>query len=194
MFVIVFGSTNMDSSVINSWIFYPTSNGFLVFTLINNYTLYFWHLEIWQHWCFPQFYHSRIEVLQNCSAIFVYQFLLWEMIWRKVITREQDQTVNRKSVNYMISYTFGQGRNKLRNRIDECDVIRFVSMTSLGSRAAPDCRTGQSRGRYCARAASILPPEPTHQTATWTLIKQRGGGRDQVLSRPQLMTSFMNGT
>ena len=31
----------MDSSVINSWIFYPTSNGFLVVTLINNYTLYY---------------------------------------------------------------------------------------------------------------------------------------------------------
>jgi hypothetical protein len=45
-----------------------------------------------------------------------------------------------------------QGSNKLRNRIDVCDVIRFVSMTSLGSRAAPDCRTGQNKGRYCARA------------------------------------------
>ena len=41
VFVIVFGSTNMHSSVINSWIFYPTSNGFLVVTLINNYTLYY---------------------------------------------------------------------------------------------------------------------------------------------------------
>jgi hypothetical protein len=30
-----------------------------------------------------------------------------------------------------------QGRNKLRNKIDECDVIRFVSMTSLGSSTAP---------------------------------------------------------
>ena len=48
--------------------------------------------------------------------------------------------------------TLDQGSNKLRNRIDVCDVIRFVSMTSLGSRAAPDCRTGQSKGRYCARA------------------------------------------
>ena len=49
-----------------------------------------------------------------------------------------------------------QGRNKLRNRIDDCDVIRFVSMTSLGSTAAPDCPTGHSKGRYCARVASIL--------------------------------------
>ena len=47
-----------------------------------------------------------------------------------------------------------QGSNKLRNRIDVSDVIRFVSMTSLGSRAAPDCRTGQSKGRYCARLQS----------------------------------------
>jgi hypothetical protein len=31
-------------------------------------------------------------------------------------------------------------------------------MMSLGSIAAPDCRTGQSKGRYRARAASILPP------------------------------------
>ena len=46
MFVIVFGSTNMERSVINSWIFYSTSNGFLVVTLINNYTLYFWPLEL----------------------------------------------------------------------------------------------------------------------------------------------------
>ena len=30
----------MHSSVINSWIFYPTSNGFLVVNLINNYTLF----------------------------------------------------------------------------------------------------------------------------------------------------------
>ena len=39
VFVIVFGSTNMDSSVINSWIFYPTSNSFLVATLIPNNSL-----------------------------------------------------------------------------------------------------------------------------------------------------------
>ena len=31
----------------------------------------------------------------------------------------------------------------------------FVSMTSLCLTAAPDCRTGQSRGRYHARAASF---------------------------------------
>ena len=28
------------------------------------------HLAIWQKWCFGQFYHPRIEVLQNCSASF----------------------------------------------------------------------------------------------------------------------------
>ena len=30
-----------------------------------------WHVAIWQNWCFGQFYQSRIEVLQNCSAFFV---------------------------------------------------------------------------------------------------------------------------
>ena len=33
-----------------------------------------WHLAIWQNWSFGQFYHSRIEVLQNCSP-FLCQFL-----------------------------------------------------------------------------------------------------------------------
>jgi hypothetical protein len=57
-------------------------------------------------------------------------------------------------IHVIVIHTIGtkQGRNKLRNRIDVCDVIRFVSMTSSGSRAAPDCHTGQSKGRYCARA------------------------------------------
>ena len=56
--------------------------------------------------------------------------------------------------NYFMMLFKGQnqGSNKLRNRIDVCDVIRFVSMTSLGSIAAPDCRTGQNKGRYRARA------------------------------------------
>ena len=36
------------------------------------------------------------------------------------------------------------------------DIIRFVSMTSLGSLAAPHCHTGQSKGRYHARSVSIL--------------------------------------
>ena len=39
-----------------------------------------WLLSIWQSWCFGQFYHSRIEVLHNCSA-FLCQFLWWEDIW-----------------------------------------------------------------------------------------------------------------
>ena len=33
---------------------------------------------------------------------------------------------------------------------EQCDVIRFVSMTSLGSTPDPDCRTSQSKGRYRA--------------------------------------------
>ena len=34
--------------------------------------------------------------------------------------------------------------------LKQCDVIRFVSMTSLCSIAAPDCCTSQSKGRYPA--------------------------------------------
>ena len=33
--------------------------------------LTFIHLAIWQNWCFGQFYHKRIDVLQNCSVFFV---------------------------------------------------------------------------------------------------------------------------
>ena len=35
------------------------------------------------------------------------------------------------------------------------DVIRFVSVTSLCSTVAPDCRTGKSKGRYCKQDCSI---------------------------------------
>ena len=35
------------------------------------------------------------------------------------------------------------------------DVIRFISMTSLGLTPAPDCRTVQSRGRFCKPVASF---------------------------------------
>ena len=43
--------------------------------------------------------------------------------------------------------------NKLDIRIFilKCDVIRFVSMTSSGSIAAPSCRISQSKGRYHTR-------------------------------------------
>ena len=36
--------------------------------LCSNTELNIWHLAIWQNWCFCHFYHSKIEVLQNCSA------------------------------------------------------------------------------------------------------------------------------
>ena len=46
-----------------------------------------------------------------------------------------------------------QGRNRLRNRIKAIEVIRFVSMTSLGSIAAPDCHTGKKTDILNARAS-----------------------------------------
>ena len=39
----------------------------------------------------------------------------------------------------------------------QCDVIRFVSMTSLGSIAAPNYPTGQSKGRYRAHGFNSIP-------------------------------------
>ena len=33
-------------------------------------------MAIWQNWCFGHFYHSRIEVLQNCSACLSVSFSL----------------------------------------------------------------------------------------------------------------------
>ena len=50
-----------------------------------------------------------------------------------------------------------QGRNTLRNRIEVTWPFRFVSTTTLGSTAAPDCRTGRSIGRKRASAASFTP-------------------------------------
>ena len=50
----------------------------------------------------------------------------------------------------MISWNQQQGLE-----MKQCDVIRFVSMTSLCSTAAPDCRTSHSKGRYCTRVPSI---------------------------------------
>ena len=41
---------------------------------------------------------------------------------------------------------------RLRSEIESVCIIRFVSMTSLCLTAAPDCRTKQSKGRYCMRA------------------------------------------
>ena len=37
-----------------------------------------WHLAIWQSSCLDQFNHSRIEVLQNCSAFVCVRFSLVE--------------------------------------------------------------------------------------------------------------------
>jgi hypothetical protein len=62
-------------------------------------------------------------------------------------------------------------------------------MMSLGSRAAPDCRTGQSKGRYCVRAASFLPPDLSllHDIYMYLIYFQDSGhtnlARHRVLSR-----------
>ena len=57
----------------------------------------------------------------------------------------------------------------------QCDVIRFVSMTSLCSTAAPDCHTRQIKGRYPALAASfpvvvVAPICPTIVIIVWAWL------------------------
>ena len=53
------------------------------------------------------------------------------------------------------------------------EVIRFVSMKSVGSIAAPDCRTSQSKGRYCARTCTASFPVVVEFVTTcfklWTI-------------------------
>ena len=40
-----------------------------------------WHFANWQSLCFGQFYHFRIEVLQNCWPVYVCQIPWWDKIW-----------------------------------------------------------------------------------------------------------------
>ena len=61
----------------------------------------------------------------------------------KEITDGVPISSNQPSISNLVSLM--QGRKRLS------DVIRFVSMTSLCLTAAPDCRTSQSKGRYCMR-------------------------------------------
>ena len=60
-----------------------------------------WHLAFWQNWCFGQFYHSKNEVFQNCSAFFVSISLVrlkFERIKRKSRSEKSSQGVESSHV------------------------------------------------------------------------------------------------
>ena len=40
-----------------------------------------WHLAIWKNWCFGQFYHSRIQVLQIAQLMALVIFVLVSLMW-----------------------------------------------------------------------------------------------------------------
>ena len=39
-----------------------------------------WHLAIWQNWCFGQFYHSKIEVLQIAQLLAIFIFVSFSLV------------------------------------------------------------------------------------------------------------------
>ena len=60
--------------------------------------------------------------------------------------------LNKHSYIYQVWQT---GFLACKNQFQNCDVIKFFGMRSLCLMTAPDCHTGQSSGRYCAR--SLIP-------------------------------------
>ena len=59
-------------------------------------------------------------------------------------------------VFYVSEYVYFQGRHTEGIGLKQPVVYKpKYSMTTLDSRTAPDCRTSQSKGRYCTHAHSI---------------------------------------
>ena len=116
-------------------------------------------------WFFFNLTHFRVlgQKYKNIFLCFLVQmktlkFAFWDLLTFTQMKKKSHLHVflpkyMKKSPNY--TFICNQRDMTYRSVRDPYDVIRFVSMTSLCWTAAPNCRTGQSKGRY--RAHTVNP-------------------------------------
>ena len=74
----------------------------------------------------------------------------------------------------MLGRVLGQKKIDTKPLLKKCD---RVSMTSLGSAAAPDCHTGQSKGRY-----RTFNPSHCHCLLVLKIISEYDAGPNSIFS------------
>ena len=95
---------------------------------------------------------GKKNLLSNSPVFLGSWYQLLKVNKLKVFNPNQSSLLSMK----FLCHSWPKRHNLIGVWLSQYDVIRFIRMTSLCSTAAPDCRTSQSKGRYCAHACSIL--------------------------------------